>query len=151
MSNRKVMIIHLIVGLIKKTPHNMSWYFPKLYRKVWGNINVKVDLCNYATKLELKEATGIDTTSFVLKSNLASLKTKGDKLDFDKLIPVPVHSSRLSDVVKIHIVQKTVYDKLVARVNNINISGFVLKTKYDKDQLDIEKKISDAGKKDSWY
>ena len=60
MLNRKVTIIHLIVGLIKKTPHEMSWCFPKLYRKFWGNINVKVDLHNYATKLELKEATGID-------------------------------------------------------------------------------------------
>ena len=106
MLNRKVTIIHLIVGLIKKTPHEMSWCFPKLYRKFWGNINVKVDLHNYATKLELKEATGIDTTSFALKSNLDSLKTEGDKLDFDKLIPVPVHSSKLSDVVKFILFKK---------------------------------------------
>ena len=39
------------------------------------------------------------------------------------------------------------YNKLVAKVNNIDISGFVLKTKYDTDKSDLEKKISNAGKK----
>ena len=39
------------------------------------------------------------------------------------------------------------YDKLVAKVNNIDISGFVLKTKYDTDKLDLEKKISCTDKK----
>ena len=49
--------------------------------------------------------------------------------------------SKLSDVVKNGVVKKTVYDKLVEKVNNINSSGFVLKTKYDADKLELEKKI----------
>ena len=83
-------------------------------------------------------------SSFALKTNLASLKTKVDKLDVEKLVPVPVDLSKLSNVVKNEIVKKTVYDKLVAKVNNIDTSGFVLKTKYDADKLELEKKIPDV-------
>ena len=58
LSNGKDMIIHLIVGLIKKKPHiKMSQYFPKPFRRFLGNINVKVDLSNYATKTDLKNVT----------------------------------------------------------------------------------------------
>ena len=64
-----------------------------------------------------------------------------------KLVVVPVDLSKLSDVVKNDFVEKTVHDKLVTKVNNIDISGFVLKTKCDTDKSDLEKKISDAGKK----
>ena len=39
------------------------------------------------------------------------------------------------------------YNKLVTKVNNIDTTGFVLKTKYDTDKSDLEKKICDAGKK----
>ena len=70
----------------------------------------------------------IDTSSFALKTNLASLKTEVDKLDIDKLAPVPVDLSKLSDVVKNDVVQKTVYDKLVVKVNNIDTNNFVWKT-----------------------
>ena len=55
-------------------------------------------------------------------TNLGNLKTEIDKLDIDKLAPFPVDLSKLSDVVKNDIVKKTVYDKLVAKVNNIDIS-----------------------------
>ena len=48
----------------------------------------------------------------------------------EKLAPVPVDLSKLSDVDKNDVVKKTVYDKLVAKVDNINTSAFVLKTKY---------------------
>ena len=68
--------------------------------------------------------------SFALKINLASLKTEVDKLDIDKLAPVPVDLSKLSDVVKNDVVKKAVYVKLAAKVNNIYTSDFVLKTKY---------------------
>ena len=54
MSNRKNMIIRLILGLIKKTFYKMSQYFPKPYRSFGENINVKVDLSNYVTKTDLK-------------------------------------------------------------------------------------------------
>ena len=78
----------------------MSQYFPKPFRSFEGNINVKVDLSNYATKTDLKNVTHVDTSSFALKTNLASLKTEVDKLDIDKLIRVPVDLSKLNDVVK---------------------------------------------------
>ena len=103
----------------------MSQYFPKRYEPFGGDINVKVDLSNYATKGDITNISRIDTSSFALKTNLASLKIKVDKLDIDKLVPVPVDLSKLSDVVKNDVVKKDVYDKLVAKVNSINTTGFV--------------------------
>ena len=78
----------------------MSQYFPKLYEQFGGDINVKIDLSNYATKADIKNISHVDTSSFALKSNLASLKTEVDKLDIDKLVPVPVDLNKLSDLVK---------------------------------------------------
>ena len=80
------------------------------------------------TKTDLKNVTHVDTSSLALKTNLATLKTEVDKLDIDKLAPVPLDLSKLSDVVKNDVVKKAVYDKLVAKVNNIDTSDFVLKT-----------------------
>ena len=74
----------------------MSQYFPEPFRSFGGNINVKVDLSNYPTKTDVTHA---DTSSFALKTNLPSLKTEADKLDIDKLAPIPVDLSKLSDVV----------------------------------------------------
>ena len=84
----------------------MSQYFPKPFRSFGGNINVKVDLSNYATKTDLKNVTHLDTSSFALKRNLASLKTEVDKLDIDKLVPVAVDLSKLSHVVKMMLLKK---------------------------------------------
>ena len=105
----------------------MSQYFPKSFRNLRGNINVKVDLSNYATKTDLKNITHVDTSNFALKTNLANLKTEVHKLDTGKLKTVPVDLSKLSNAVKNEVVKKTVYDKLVAKVNNIDTSGFLLK------------------------
>ena len=122
----------------------MSEYFLKLFRSFERNINVKVDLSNYATKTDLKNVTHVDTSSFALKTNLASLKTEVDKLDIYKLAPVPVDLSKLSDVVKNDVAKKTIYEKLVAKANNIDTSAFVLKTKYNADKTELEKKIPDV-------
>ena len=84
----------------------MSQYFPKPYESFGGDINVKFDLSNYATKTDLKNVTHIVTSSFAVKTNLANLKTEVDKLDIDKLVPVPVDLSKLSDVVKNDAVKK---------------------------------------------
>ena len=84
----------------------MSQYFPKPYEPFGGDINVKVDLSNYATKADIKNISHVDTSSFALKSNLTSLKTDVDKLDIDKLVPVAVDLSKLSDVVKNDVVKK---------------------------------------------
>ena len=85
----------------------MSQYFPKPYEPFGGDINVKVDLSNYATKTDLKNISHVDASSFALKSNLASLKTKVDKLDIDKLTPVPNDFAKLSNVVKNYVVKDT--------------------------------------------
>ena len=84
----------------------MSKYFPEPYEPFGGDINVTVDLSNYATKTDLKNATHVDTSSFALKSNLGNIKTEVDKLGIDKLAPLPVDLSKLSDVVKNDVVKK---------------------------------------------
>ena len=71
--------------------------------------NVKVDLSNYATKADVKNISHVDTSSFALKTNLANLKTEVDKLDIDKLVPIPLDLSKLSDVAKIDVYNKLVY------------------------------------------
>ena len=78
----------------------MSPYFPKSDERFVGDINVKVDLSNCATKTDIKNILHDDTSNFALKTNLVSLKTEVDKLDIDKLVPVPVDLIKLSDVVK---------------------------------------------------
>ena len=130
----------------------MSQYFPKPYEPFGGDINVKVDLSNYATKTDVKNITHVDTSGFALKTNLASLKTevdkldidklknlpnnlsnlknKVDKLDIDKLVPVPIDLSNLSNVVKNEIVKKTKYN---AKIKNIedkihDITNLAIKT-----------------------
>ena len=74
------MVIHLIAGLIKK--YLIEWikfhcikmrqYFPRPYESFGGDINVKVDLCNYETKADIKNISHVDTSRLALKSNLAS-------------------------------------------------------------------------------
>ena len=100
------MIILLIVRSIKKTLYKMSQYFPKPYEKLNGDINVKIDLSNYATKADIRSITHVDTSSFALKTNLANLKTEVDKLDIDKLVPIPTDLSKLSNVVKNDVIKK---------------------------------------------
>ena len=113
-------------------------YFPKPYEPFGGDIHVKVDLSNYATKKDINNITHVDTSNFALKMNLANLKTEADKLDIDKLgslpnnlsrlktkvdeldidklVPVPTDLSKLSDVVNNDVVKKTEYD---AKIKNI--------------------------------
>ena len=126
----------------------MSQYFPKPYETFDGYINVKVDLYNYAKKRNLKNAIGVDTSTLAAKSGLAknrvSLKAK---IDVGKLKAAPVDLSKLSSVVNNDVANEIVHDKLVAKVNNIDTIGFLLKPKYDTDNSELEKKISDADKK----
>ena len=137
---------NLFDSWIDKKESIMSQYFPKPYELFGGDINVKVDLSNCATKADVKNITQVDTSSFALKTNLANLKTEVDQLDIDKLVPVPTDLSKLSDVVKNDVVKKTEYDKIATKVNNIDIgtSKFVLKSDYDADKLELEKTIPDT-------
>ena len=105
----------------------MSQYFPKPYNFFGRDINVKVDLSNYAT-------------NFYLKAEV-------DKLDINKLLPIPVDLSKLSDVVKNDVVKKTEYIKFVTKVDNIDTTNFVKKNKYENGGSDFEDKISEIDKK----
>ena len=122
----------------------MSQYFPKPYEPFGGDINVTVDLSNYATKDDIKNITHVDTSSFALKTNLANLKSEVDKLDVNKLKPIPTDLSKLSDVVKNDIIKKTDDNKLLAKVDNIDTSGLVKKTDYNTKISEIEDKIPDT-------
>ena len=124
----------------------MSQYFPPC-RSFGRNIKVELDLSSYATKSDLKNISHVDVSSFALKTNLASLKAEVDKIDITKLIPVPDALYKLSNVVKNDVVKKNEYNKLITKVDNVDATGFVLKTKYDTAKSDLEKKISDADKK----
>ena len=84
----------------------MSPYFPKRYETFGRDINVRVNLSNYATKTDIKNISHVDTLSFALKPNWASLKTEVDKLDIDRLVPIPVNLSKLSDAVENDVVKK---------------------------------------------
>ena len=84
----------------------MSRFFPKSFESFKRIINVKHNLSNYPTKADIKNISHVDPSSFALKTNLASLKTEVDKLDIDKLVPVPVDLSKLSDVVKMMLLKR---------------------------------------------
>ena len=86
----------------------MSNFFPESYEPFGGDINVKFDLSNYATKSDLKNVTHVDTSSFASKTNLAILKNEFDEIDIDKLVPVPTDLSKLNNVVKNNAVKKDV-------------------------------------------
>ena len=143
----------------------MSQYFPKPYESFGRDINVTVDLSNYATKADIENITHVDTLRFALKTNLAnlkndvdkldidnlknlpnnlsSLKTKVDKLDIDKLIPVPVDLSKLSNVLKNEAVKKT---ECNAKIKNIedkisDISNLATKTILNTKINEVKNKI----------
>ena len=109
--------------------YKKSQYFPKPYKPFEGDISVKVDLSNYATKADVKNAKRIDVCKLIARTNLASLKAEINKLDIDKLVTVPV------DLIK----QKIAFEKLAAKVNNIDISGFVLKNNYETDKKNYKR------------
>ena len=118
----------------------MSQYFP-IPLSYYKNIKVNIDLSNYANKKEINDITHVDTSNFALKTNLLSLKTEVDKLDFNKLVPIPNDLRKLSNVVKNDVVKKVDYNKLVAKVDNIDTNDFVLKTNFNSKFTVLENKI----------
>ena len=140
----------------------MSQYFPKPHEPFGGDINVKIDLSNYATKADIKNVSHVDTSSFALKTNLANLKTEVDKLDIDKLVPVPNNLSKLSNVVKND--AKRLETKIENKIENkipgtsnlatktaltavenkiLDARSLVKKTDYNSKITEIESKIPD--------
>ena len=111
----------------------MSQYFQS-YRSSRSSFKVELDLKNYVTKTDLKDISHVDVSSFALKTNLAALKKEVDKIDTAKLKTTPIDLAKLTNVVKNDVVKKTEYNKLVTKVDSIDTTGFVLKTKYDTDK-----------------
>ena len=110
----------------------MIQYFPKPYEAFVGDINVKVDLSNYATKSDLKNATGIDISKLATKSDLVSLKAEVDKSDIDKLKSVPTNLTNLkSKVGKLDIGKLETTPVDLYELSNIIKNDVVKKTEYN--------------------
>ena len=110
----------------------MSQYFLP-YGSSIENVKVQLDLTNYATKDDVKNVTHVNVSSYASKINLAALKTEVDKIDTDKLKTVPDDLAKLSNVVKIDVVKKTDYNTLKSKVDSIDVSKYVGRTKYKTD------------------
>ena len=98
-------------------------------------LKVELDLSNYATKKDIKDITRVDASSYALKTNLAALKTEVDNIDTDKLKTVPDDLAKLSNVVKNDVVKKTEYNTLRNKVDAIDTSSFVTRTKFTTSNL----------------
>ena len=150
----------------KRVYYKMNYYPP--YKSSSNNIKVELDLTNYATKIDLKNITHVDVSSFASKTNLASLKTEVDKTDVDKLKTVPVELAKLTNAVEHNFVKKTVYNAKLTSIETqiagltkksvdnladttklkaIDTNSFVLKTKLASDVTTLENKIDTADKK----
>ena len=76
----------------------------------------------------MEGASEVDSSNLSAKSDLASLKAQVDEIDVDKLNTVPVDLSKLNNVVNNDVIKKTLYNKLVTKVNAIDTGVFRLKT-----------------------
>ena len=124
----------------------MSQYFPP-YNNFSNNIKVGLDLSNYATKDDVKNITHVDVSSYATKTNLAALKTEVDKIDIDELKTVPDDLAKLSNVVKNEVVKKITYNTLKNKVDAIDASKFVSRTKFTTDTNNLDDKIDKVEKK----
>ena len=118
----------------------MSQYFPA-YRSHGGHIKVELDLSNYATKTDLKNVAHGDVSSFVLKTNLSSLKTEVDKLDIPKLTTVYVDLAKLTNKVANDLVEETDFNALEKKVTDNKTEQDNLETKVTSNHLTTESSI----------
>ena len=123
---RKKLLVVFMIENYKRLYYKMSTYYPP-YKSSSQNINVELDLANYATKDDVKNITHVDVSSFASKTNLAALKTEGNKIDVDKLKTVPVDLAKLSNVVNNDVVKKTDYNTKVTSIEN-QIAGVTKNT-----------------------
>ena len=124
----------------------MGENFPP-YNNSSKNIKVELDLSNCATKDDVKNITHVGVSSYASKTNLAALKTEVDKIDIDKLKTVPNDLSKLSNVIKHDFIKKTEYNTLKNKVDAIDTSGFVSRTKFTTDTNALDNKIDTVEKK----
>ena len=144
----------------------MSTYYPP-YKSSSSNVKVELDLTNYTTKIDLKNKTHVDVSSFASKTNLAALKTEVDKIYVDKLKTAPVDLAKLTNAVENDLVKKTDYNTKVTTIETqiagitkntidnladitklkaIDTNSFVLKTKLGSDVTTLENKIDTVDK-----
>ena len=144
----------------KRVYYKMSYYPP--YKSSSNNVKVELDLTNYATKMDLKNITHVDVSSFASKTNLAALKTEVDKIDADKLKTAPTDLAKLTNAIENDVVKKTDYNTKVTsteaqiagltkntvdnladimKLKAIDTDSFVLKTKLTSDVTSLENKI----------
>ena len=145
----------------------MTTYYPP-YKSSSDNIKVELDLSNYATKVDVKNITHVDVSSYATKTNLAALKTEVDKIDVDKLKTTPADFAKSSNVVKNDVVKKTDYstkvtsieaqiagltkntvDNLadITKLKAIDSNSFVTRTKFSADTNALDDKMDDVEKK----
>ena len=150
----------------KRVYYKMSYYPP--HKSSSNNINVKLDLTNYATKTDLKNITHVDVSSFASKTNLAALKTEVDKIDVDKLKTTPVDLAKLTNAVENDLVKKTDYNAEVTNIEGqiagiiknaidnladitkrkaVDTNSFVTRTKFSADTNALDDKIDGVAKK----
>ena len=146
MSNEKLTIIRLVIRLTKKILlYKKVTYFLEPYTCSKNKIKFELELLKYATKDGLKYTTGLDISKLDNKFDLADLKSNIENLDFEKLETTPVDLSKLSNAVKTDVAKKTLYDKLVKKVNTthtINISDLVKKADFDTKMEELKKNPS---------
>ena len=142
-------------------------YYPR-YKSSSNNVQVELDLTNYARKTDLKNITHVYVSSFASKTNLAALKTELHKIDVGKLKTTPADLAKLSNVVKNDVVKKTDYstkiisieaqiagltkntiDNLahITKLKAIDTNSFVTRTKFSADTNALDDKIDGVGKK----
>ena len=142
----------------------MTPYYSPI-RSSRNNIEVELDLANYATKTELNNITHVDVSSFASKTNLAALKTEVDKIDADKLKTTPANLTKLTNAIENDVVKKTDYnakvtsieaqiagltkntvDNLADQLKAIDTNSFVTRTKFSVDTNTLDDKIDGVGK-----
>ena len=137
------------------------------YKSSSNNVKVELGLTNYATETDLRNITHVDVSSYASKTNLAALKTEVDKIDVDKSKTTPTDLTKLSNVVKNHVVKKTDYNTEVTSIETqiarltkntvdnladitklkaIDATSFVTRTKFSADTNALDDKIDDVEK-----
>ena len=120
----------------------MNEYFFSRSRRFRGDIKVKLDLSNYATKTDLKNLTHVDVSSFASKTNLASLKTGVDKIDVEKLKTVPADLAKLTNKVAHDLVEETDFNALEKIVIDNKTGQYNLETTVQNNHLTTKTSIN---------
>ena len=144
----------------------MSQYYPP-YRSSGNNIKVELILANYATKVDVKNITHVDISSFASKTSLAALKTEVDKIEADKLKTTPADLAKLTNAIEHDVVKKTDHNTKVTsieaqivgltkntvdnladikKLKAVDTNSFVNKTKFSADINTLDDKIDGVEK-----